>query len=133
MSRRQITLKVAGVLLAAFALVTLYMSSSVLFDLFGVREKVGNYVPFVVFANFIASLLYLIAVYGIFTNKRWPGKLLLITAGLLGLCLAWFLFYIRGGGIYEKQTTVALPMRTGITLVFAAIVWFLNREKRPSA
>ena len=46
-------------ILAAFGLLTLFLSSSVIFDFFGVRAKEGNYVLFVVWSNFISSILYL--------------------------------------------------------------------------
>ena len=48
-------------ILGAFGLLTLFLSTSVIFDLFGIRAKEGNYVLFVVWANFISSVLYLVA------------------------------------------------------------------------
>lgn len=56
-------------LLAAFGLLTLFLSASVIFDLFGIRAKEGNYVLFIVWANFISSIIYLIASYGIIKSK----------------------------------------------------------------
>ena len=46
-------LKISAIILTLFALITLFMSSSVIFDLFGIREKEGNYVLFIVITNFI--------------------------------------------------------------------------------
>jgi hypothetical protein len=43
----------------AFGALTLFLSTSVLLDLFGIRERESPYVPAVVVANLIASLLYL--------------------------------------------------------------------------
>lgn len=37
-----------AILLVGFGLLTLFLSTSVIFDLFGVRAKEGNYVLFVV-------------------------------------------------------------------------------------
>ena len=74
-----IILKVAAVIITLFALITLFMSTSVIFDLFEIREKEGNYVLFVVISNFIAGFLYLFSAYGLFTEKAWATKLLLIT------------------------------------------------------
>jgi hypothetical protein len=45
------------------------MSGSVIFDLFGIREKEGNYVLFIVLANFIAGFFYLLSAYGMLTAK----------------------------------------------------------------
>ena len=51
--------------LLLFGGVTLFLSTSVLFDLFGMREKEGNYVQIVVLANFFASVLYIAAAIGL--------------------------------------------------------------------
>jgi hypothetical protein len=37
-------LKIIAVLLAFFALLTLFLSTSIIFDLFDIREREGNYV-----------------------------------------------------------------------------------------
>jgi hypothetical protein len=52
---------ILATILAGFGLLTLFLSSSVIFDLFGIRAKEGNYVLFVVWSNFISSILYLFA------------------------------------------------------------------------
>jgi hypothetical protein len=39
-------------LLAGFGLLTLFLSTSVIFDLFGIRAKEGNYVVFAIIAYF---------------------------------------------------------------------------------
>jgi predicted RND superfamily exporter protein len=57
-------------ILTGFGLLTLFLSSSVIFDLFGIRAKEGNYVLFVVWANFISSILYLFAAYGLLKSKN---------------------------------------------------------------
>ena len=58
------------IVLTAFALLTLFLSTSVIFDLFGIRAKEGNYVLFVVLSNFISSILYLFAAYGFAKSKK---------------------------------------------------------------
>jgi hypothetical protein len=67
--RRTFTNSVA-IVLAVFGLVALFLSSSVIFDLFSVRAKEGNYVLFVVWANFLSSILYLFAAYGFIKTKK---------------------------------------------------------------
>ncbi|HUZ58336.1 MAG TPA: hypothetical protein VMU83_06105 [Hanamia sp.] len=64
---KPIILIIAGFIIALFGLVTLFMSTSVIFGFFQIREKEGNYVLFVVVANFICAFLYLAAAYGFFT------------------------------------------------------------------
>lgn len=119
-----------ALLLAAFALLTLFLSGSVIFDLFGIRAKEGNYVPFVVWANFLCSLLYLAAAYGQLQKARWPVRLLLAAAGLLLLAFIGLLIHINAGGLYETKTVFALLFRAGITLAFAGGAYKLGKGEK---
>ncbi|MBK6754688.1 MAG: hypothetical protein IPG69_14160 [Flavobacteriales bacterium] len=56
---------VLATVLLLFGALTLFLSTSVIFDLFGVRAREGNYVLVVVWANFIASVLYVLAAGGV--------------------------------------------------------------------
>ncbi|SDL36103.1 hypothetical protein [Kriegella aquimaris] len=110
-------------ILTVFALLTLFLSSSVLFDWFGIRAKEGNYVPFVVWANFVCSWLYLLAVYGFIKLRRWTYKLLTASALILVLALIVLYFHINGGGLYETKTVGALFFRITLSLVFALLAY----------
>ena len=65
---------ISGIILLAFGLLTFFLSTSVIFDLFGIREKEGNYVLFIVWANFISSILYLLAAFGFFTKVEFTKQ-----------------------------------------------------------
>lgn len=120
---------VAAVLLALFGAVTLFMSSAVIFDLFGIREREGNYVLFVVVANFICSLLYLPAAWGLYKVRAWTVTLLGICLLLLILAFAGFLVHIQSGGLYEKKTIGALLFRIAVTGVFTYLGYRYSRKK----
>lgn len=111
-------------ILAAFGLLTLFLSTSVIFDLFGVRAKEGNYVLFVVWANFISSLIYLFAAYGFIKNTKWTSRLLGISAIVLLLAFVGLFIHINAGGIYETKTIGAMAFRTTVTFVFSALAYF---------
>lgn len=111
--------------LTGFGLLTLFLSTSILLDLFGVREKEGNYVLFVVWANFISGLIYLTAVYGFLKLKKWTTKLLASSFLILLLTFIGFLFYINSGGIHETKTIGALVLRMGLTLIFIISAYFI--------
>lgn len=119
----------AAVLLL-FAVLTLFMSSSVLFDLFGIREREGNYVPFVVWANFFASLLYMASVYGLVHRQKWTVRVLGMALILLVVTFTAFLFHIRSGGLYETKTLGALVFRTGVTGLFTFIAWETSQQPK---
>ena len=112
------TKKILLFVLTIFGLVTVFMSSSVLFDWFGIREKERNYVPFVVIANFICGFLYLTAAFGIFKDKKWSPYLLILAFIILIITFIALYFHISSGGIYETKTVKALAFRTVLTLIF---------------
>jgi hypothetical protein len=80
---KKYVLYTSAVILTAFGLLTLFLSTSVIFDLFGIRAKEGNYVLFVVWSNFISSILYLFAAYGFVKVKNWTTILLGISTLIL--------------------------------------------------
>ena len=127
---KKIILKVTAIIITLFALITLFMSTSVIFDLFGIREKEGNYVLFVVISNFIAGFMYLFSAYGLFSEKKWATKLLLITTTILVVSFIGLLFHVHSGGIYEQKTIKAMLSRIVITGSFACISWFFITKKR---
>ena len=116
-------------LLAGFGLLTLFLSTSVIFDLFGIRAKEGNYVLFVVLSNFISSILYIFAAYGFIKNKRWTATLLVISTLILIAAFIGLKIHINSGGIYETKTVGAMIFRIAVTFVFAIIAFFtINKQ-----
>ncbi|QLH47606.1 MAG: hypothetical protein HWD58_19535 [Bacteroidota bacterium] len=116
-------------LLAGFGLLTLFLSTSVIFDLFGIRAKEGNYVLFVVWSNFISSILYIFAAYGFIKNKRWTATLLVISTLILIAAFIGLKIHINSGGIYETKTVGAMIFRIAVTFVFAIIAFFtINKQ-----
>lgn len=119
-----------ALIIAAFGLLTLFLSSSVVFDLFGIRAKEGNYVLFVVVANLISSLLYLLTAYGIIVNKTWTTKVLSSSVFILLIAFAGLFVHINTGGIYETKTIGAMIFRISLTLIFVAASFLLNKRKQ---
>jgi len=109
---------------------TLFLSSSVLFDWFGIRAKEGNYVPLVVWANFISSGLYLAAAYGLLKQKKWTVRPLLVSVFILIGALVGLYVHIEAGGLYETKTIEALVFRTGLTLVFTFLAYLTTIQWR---
>lgn len=105
--------------LLVFALLTIFMTNSVIFDLFGIREKEGNFVPFVVWANWFCGFLYLAAAYGLAKKKEWTIQVLSIALAVLIITFTGLVFYIYTGGIYETKTVGAMLFRIAVTLAFA--------------
>jgi hypothetical protein len=127
---KNIISKIAAVILTLFALLTLFLSTAVIFDLFGIRAKEGNYVLFVVWSNFISSILYLFAAYGFIKNKKWTTSLLGISTLILITAFVGLKIHASSGGIYETKTIGAMIFRVSVTLVFAIIAYFTITKKK---
>ena len=126
---KKYVLYTSAVILTAFGLLTLFLSTSVIFDLFGIRAKEGNYVLFVVWSNLISSILYLFAAYGFIKNKNWTSILLGISTIILIAAFIGLQIHINSGGIYETKTIGAMIFRITVTLVFAIIAFFtINKQ-----
>ena len=129
--KSSIFLYTAGTILAFFSLVNLFMSTSVIFDLFGIREKEGNYVLFVVIANFICGILYMVAAYSFFLNKSRATTILSIATAILLISFIALAFHIFRGGIYEKKTIAAMSFRTLLTIGFTLVVKkYIDKQKQ---
>ena len=124
---------VASAILAGFGLLTLFLSTSVIFDLFGIRAKEGNYVLFVVWSNFISSIIYLIAAYGFVKSKKWTISLLGLSTIILIIAFVGLKIHANSGGLYETQTVGAMIFRISVTLVFTIIAYFTLIHKRTSS
>lgn len=122
---------IIATVLIVFGLLTLFLSSSVIFDLFGVKEKQGNYVLFVVSTNFICSIIYLLAAYGFIKNLKWTTILLGISTIVLIVAFIGLSIHINSGGIYETKTIGAMIFRLTITLVFTLLAYFtITKNKK---
>jgi hypothetical protein len=121
---------ILATILAGFGLLTLFLSSSVIFDLFGIRAKEGNYVLFVVWSNFISSILYLFAAFGFVKVKKWTTTLLGISTLILIVAFIGLKIHVSAGGIYEEKTIGAMIFRISLTLVFAILAYFTITKKK---
>ena len=123
-------LYIVGAFLGAFGLLTLYLSGSVIFDLFGMRAKQGDYVMLVIVANFTASNLYLIATYGFIKQNKQTTWLLGIAMIVLILGFIGLQIHINSGGLYEEKTPKAMLFRLSITFMFFLFAYFKITKKR---
>ncbi|MBL0308381.1 MAG: hypothetical protein IPP77_01360 [Bacteroidetes bacterium] len=115
----------SAVVLLGFGLITLFLSTSIILDLFDIRAKEGNYVLFIVWANFICSILYLFSGYGFIKTKKWTTPLLGIASALLIVSFIALIVYINNGGVYETKTVFAMIFRIGVTLAITLSAYFI--------
>ena len=110
---------VAIIILIVFGLLTLFMSTSVTFDLFGMRAGHEHFVPFVVYANMFCGLLYVLSAYRLIRKQSGAGKLLFLAIGILIVTFIAFSIYVYQGGDHDQKTFYALGFRTAVTALLA--------------
>lgn len=76
----------------------------------------GDYVPFVLWFNFLAGFFYIAAGVGLWLGRRWGCVLAVALAVLTALVFAAFGAHILSGGAFEMRTVAAMSLRT--------VVWF---------
>ena len=134
MEPRKLTRVLLALVIIAFGALTLFLSASVLLDLFGIRERESPYVPAVVVANLIASLLYLPAGAGLLLKRRWTARLLAMAVVVLLVGAVFLALHIAAGGEYRTATIGALTFRTLLTSAFYLLArWAMRVSQQPPA
>jgi hypothetical protein len=83
----------------------------------------GDYVPFVLWFNFVAGFAYVIAGVGLWMQQRWAVWLAAAIAAATALTFAAFGAHVYSGGAYEQRTVIAMSVRTLVWVAIAAIAW----------
>lgn len=113
-------------ILAAVALVfgvaTIKAGGDVLFFSEQARSAAGNYVPFVLWANFIGGFLYVAAGLLIFLNSTQALRLSAFIAAMTVAVLVALGIHIAVGGAYEMRTLAAMVFRSAIWVAIALIL-----------
>jgi len=120
-TRRGLTVWAISLLALGFGMLTLKEGGTVLFGDEAARTAAGNYVPFVLWFNFISGFAYVIAGVGLWLRQRWAVWLAAGIAVAIVLVFAAFGMHISSGGAYEQRTVIAMSMRTMVWLVIAAL------------
>ncbi|MDZ7768134.1 MAG: hypothetical protein U5K38_03145 [Woeseiaceae bacterium] len=129
--QRQLWLRVAGVVGMLFGLMTLREGGAVLFVDGAAREAAGNYVPFVLWFNFLAGFVYVIAGLGLWFLQTWSARVALGIGVATLVVFAAFGLHAIVGGAFETRTVVAMTLRSTIWLLIAAIAWRSLVRKTP--
>lgn len=94
------------------------------------RAAAGNYVPFVLWFNFIAGFAYVLAGAGLWMQQRWAVWLAVAISAATALTFMAFGVHIYSGGVYEQRTVIAMSLRTLIWMVIAALSIRALRHKQ---
>ena len=120
-TRRGLTVWAISLLALGFGMLTLKEGGTVLFGDEATRTAAGNYVPFVLWFNFISGFAYVIAGVGLWLQQRWAVWLAAGIAVAIVLVFAAFGMHISSGGAYEQRTVIAMSLRTLVWVVIASL------------
>ena len=114
--------KILAIFAVVFGCMTIFSGSSILFASQQAQTWAGDYVPFVLWFNFLAGFVYVITGLGALYAQGWARTLALVlaTTSLL-VCLAFF-FHIWRGGAFEMRTVGALIFRVSFWLVMVVVL-----------
>ena len=120
-SSRSIGILLASLVAILFGLLTIKSGGMVLFVDGPDRVAAGNYVPFVLWFNFVAGFFYIIAGVGLWFTQRWSmwlaGAIVISTL----MVFALFNLHIYNGGLFEFRTVIAMSLRS---VVWSVITFY---------
>ncbi len=106
-----------------FGLKTIKEGGMILFGGEAAHTAAGNYVPFVLWFNFVAGFAYVVAGVGLWLQQRWAVWLAVAIAAATVLTFAAFGVHVYSGGAYEQRTVIAMSLRSLVWVTIAAIAW----------
>lgn len=112
-----------------FGLMTIVSGGKVLFGDDAARQAAGNYLPFIVWFNFLAGFAYVAAAAGLALGWAWAARLALLIAAATALAFLAFGLLAVTGTPYETRTVGAMTLRTTL---WACIAWFAWWHAKPS-
>ena len=115
--------RMIGACALVFGVMTLVSGGSHAFEVGIGRADGGNYVPFVLYFNFLSGFAYIAAGIGIVLRRRWARVVataivagIVVAGGVLGL-------HALSGGAFATKTVIALTLRLVIWLAIAGYTW----------
>jgi len=123
LQKRSIWLSAISLIAIGFGLMTIKEGGAVLFFDGAGRAAAGNYVPFVLWFNFLAGFAYVIAGVGLWLRKPWAVRLAVAVAAATALTFAAFGAHVYFGGAWEQRTLIAMSLRTLVWTGIATIAW----------
>ena len=127
--RRSFWTWVISLIAIAFGMMTIKEGGAVLLGDPAARAAAGNYVPFVLWFNFMAGFAYVVAGIGLWLQQRWAVWLALIIAAATVLVFVAFGVHVFSGGAYAQRTLVAMSARSLIWIAIAATAWRVSGNR----
>lgn len=119
-----------GSLLIVGGIYTFYITSAILFDLFGERAKAGNFIYITQVCNFICSFTYIISGILFFLKSKQSTTLLFIATIIMFVGYIGMLFHINSNRPFDMSVIPEMLIRTTGTMLYTAIAWHFFTRMR---
>ena len=123
-----ISFRVMSIVAILFGILTIKSGGIVLFTDGEAHQAAGNYVPFVLWFNFLAGFVYIAAGIALWTGKSWVTALTMAIALTTLLVFAALGIHILIGGDYEVRTVMAMSLRSVVWMTIATITYFTSKR-----
>lgn len=123
--RHAVWLRALSIVAVGFGLLTLREGGMTLGGDEDAVKAAGNYVPFVLWFNFLAGFAYVVAGIGLWLGRRWAARLAIGIAVATAITFAAFGLHVYSGGAFEMRTVVAMSLRTAVWAAIATASWRL--------
>jgi hypothetical protein len=120
--------KIMSLVAIIFGLVTIKAGGMVLFTQGEAHQAAGDYVPFVLWFNFVAGFAYLAAGVGLWLQRSWAALSAIVIAVFTVLVFIVLGVHIYSGGAYEMRTVAAMSMRSIIWMGIALVTYMAGRS-----
>lgn len=120
-SSRKLPARIAAGVAVAFGALTIVSGARILFGDAAARGAAGDFVPFVLWFNFLSGFAYVLAGVGIAMGRRWAT---LLAMGLVaGIAAVFMLFglHVSQGGAFEMRTLGAMILRLVVWILIATV------------
>lgn len=121
---------ILGLLAIGFGVMTIKSGGFALFGGVEGKEFAGQYVPFVLWFNFIAGFFYVISGGGIILKTKWALKLSIALAALTLIVFLGFGIHIFLGNSYETRTIGAMSIRAIFWIIISASLMKIESNKK---
>lgn len=128
-SQRPMWLTIMAIVAVLFGIATIKEGGTVLFTEAG-KQGAGNYVPFVLWFNFIAGFAYIMAGITMFRLKSCSRRLAAVIAISTTIVFILLGIHIFNGAPYEIRTVMAMTIRSTLW-IFIAIVALRAKALKP--
>ncbi len=112
---------IVAIVALVFGALTIVSGGLTLFVDGQARQDAGNFVPFVLWFNFLAGFAYVLAGVGFFIWREWAVRLAMLIFVATLVVFAGFAIHVFMGGAYEMRTVYAMFLRTGVWMVIAFV------------